>query len=171
MNINWWIRNIRQNYCISEFKCNLNSNRLSSQTCNVFRVIIILYTIDLYVVLIPQNDSKWNKIVSIQTMSNPKNLCLPPIANTLRDLDMRFTWVHIRIMMVLIQAVWVGGSYVWCGGCFADIISCFLNIPWKWYNLVLLIKYAGKTAHLCGFSLANTDPYNTSTACFEIRGS
>ena len=93
MNINWWIRNIRPNYCISEFKCNLNSNRLSSKTCNVFRVIIILYTIDLYVVLIPQNDSKWNKIVSIQTMSNPKNLCLPPIANILRDLDMRFTWV------------------------------------------------------------------------------
>ena len=93
MNIIWWIRNIRPNYCISEFKCNLNSNRLSSQTCNVFRVIIILYTIDLYVVLIPQNDSKWNKIVSIQTMSNQKILCLPPVANTLRDLHMRFTWV------------------------------------------------------------------------------
>ena len=26
-------------------------------------------------------------------MSNLKILCLPPIANTLRDLDMRFTWV------------------------------------------------------------------------------
>ena len=26
-------------------------------------------------------------------MSNPKILCLPPIANTLRDLYMRFTWV------------------------------------------------------------------------------
>ena len=94
MNINWWIRNIRPNYCISEFKCNLNSNRLSFETCNVFRVIIILYTIDLYVVLIPHNDSKWNKIVSIQTMSNPKILCLPPIANTLRDLYIRFTWVQ-----------------------------------------------------------------------------
>ena len=93
MNINWWIRNIRPNYCISEFKCDLNSNRVSSKTCNDFRVIIILYTIDLYVVLIPQNESKWNKIVSIQTMSNPKILCLPPVANTLRDLDMRFTWV------------------------------------------------------------------------------
>ena len=93
MNINRWIRNIRPNYCISEFKCDLNSNRLSSKTCNVFRVIIILYTIDLYVVLIPQNESKWNKIVSIQTMSNPKILCLPPVANTLRDLYMRFTWV------------------------------------------------------------------------------
>ena len=93
MNINWWIRNIRPNYCISEFKCDLNSNILSSKTCNVFRVIIILYTIDLYVVLIPQHESKWNKIVSIQTMSNPKILCLPLIANTLRDLDMQFTWV------------------------------------------------------------------------------
>ena len=95
MNINWWIRNIRPNYCISEFKCNLNSNRLSFETWNVFRDIIILYTIDLYVVLIPQNDSKWIKIVSIQTMSNPKTLCLPPIANALRDLYMRFTWVII----------------------------------------------------------------------------
>ena len=28
-------------------------------------------------------------------MSNPKILCLPPVANTLRDLDMRFTWVHM----------------------------------------------------------------------------
>ena len=93
MNINWWIRNIRPNYCISEFKCDLNSNRLSSKTCNGFRVIIILYTIDLYVVLIPQNESKWNKIVSIQTMSNQKILCLPPVANTIRDLHMRFTWV------------------------------------------------------------------------------
>ena len=27
-------------------------------------------------------------------MSNPKILCLPPIANTLRDLHMRFTWVN-----------------------------------------------------------------------------
>ena len=27
-------------------------------------------------------------------MSNPKILCLPPVANTLRDLDMRFTWVE-----------------------------------------------------------------------------
>ena len=26
-------------------------------------------------------------------MSNPKILCLPPVANTLRDLGMRFTWV------------------------------------------------------------------------------
>ena len=34
-----------------------------------------------------------NKIVSIQTMSNPKILCLPPIANTLRDQAMRFTWM------------------------------------------------------------------------------
>ena len=102
MNINWWIRNIRPNYCISEFKCNLNSSRLSFETCNVFRVIIILYTIDLYVVLIPQNDSKWNKIVSIQTMSNPKILCLPPIANTLRDLYMRFTWVKMQY----INAAW-----------------------------------------------------------------
>ena len=94
-NINWWIRNIRQNYCISEFKCDLNSNRLSSKACNVFRVIIILYTIDPYVVLIPQNECKWNKIVLIQTMSNPKILCLPTVANTLRDLDMRFTWVSM----------------------------------------------------------------------------
>ena len=94
MNINWWIRNIGPNYCISEFKCDLNSNRFSSKRCIVFRVIIILYTIDLYVVLIPQRESKWNKIVSIQTMSNLKILCLPPIANTLRDLDMRFTWVY-----------------------------------------------------------------------------
>ena len=96
MNINWWIRNIRPNYCISEFKCDLNSNRLSSKTCNVFRVIIILYTIDLYVVLIPQNESKWNKVVSIQTMSNQNILCLPPVANTLRDLHMRFTLVLIE---------------------------------------------------------------------------
>ena len=93
MNINWWIRNIRPNYCISEFKCDLNCNRFNSKICIVFRVIIILYTIDLYAVLIPQSESKWNKIVSIQTMSNPKILCLPPVANTLRDLDMRFTWV------------------------------------------------------------------------------
>ena len=97
MNINWWIRNIRPNYCISEFKCDLNSNRLSSKTCNGFRVIINLYTIDLYVVLIPQNESKWNKIVSIQTMSNQKILCLPPVANTLRDLHMRFTWVNRHV--------------------------------------------------------------------------
>ena len=26
-------------------------------------------------------------------MFNPKILCLPPVANILRDLDMRFTWV------------------------------------------------------------------------------
>ena len=26
-------------------------------------------------------------------MCSPKLLCLPPVANTLRDLDMRFTWV------------------------------------------------------------------------------
>ena len=83
----------RPNLSISEFKCDLNSNRFSSKTCNVFRVIIILYTIDLYVEFIPQSESKYNKIVSMQTMSNPKILCLPPIANTLRDLDMRFTWV------------------------------------------------------------------------------
>ena len=94
MNINWWIRNIGPNYCISEFKCDLYSNRFTSKRCFVFRVIIILYTIDLYVVLIPQSESKWNKIVSIHTMSNLKILCLPPIANTLRDLDMRFTWVE-----------------------------------------------------------------------------
>ena len=94
MNINWWIRNIGPNYCISEFKCDLNSNRFSSKRCLVFRVIIILYTNDLYVVFIPQSESKWNKIVSIQTMSNLKILCLPPIAITLRDLDMRFTWVY-----------------------------------------------------------------------------
>ena len=93
MNFNWWIRSIGPNYCISEFKCNLNSNRFTSKRCIVFRVIIILYTIDLYVVLIPQSKSKWNKIVLIHTMSNLKIHCLPPIANTLRDLDMRFTWV------------------------------------------------------------------------------
>ena len=29
-------------------------------------------------------------------MSNLKILCLPPIANTLRDLDMRFTWVSMK---------------------------------------------------------------------------
>ena len=29
-------------------------------------------------------------------MSNPQILCLPPIANTLRDLDMRFTWVLLK---------------------------------------------------------------------------
>ena len=93
ININWWIWNICRNYCISEFKCDFNSNRLSFKTCNVFRVIIILYTINLYVVLIPQNESKWIKIVSMKTMSNQKILCLPPVANTLRDLNMRFTWV------------------------------------------------------------------------------
>ena len=103
MNINWWIRNIRPNYCISEFKCDLNSNRLSSKTCNGFRVIIILYTIDLYVVLIPQNESKWNKIVSIQTMSNQKIICLPPVANTLRDLHMRFTWVLVGMRISMYQ--------------------------------------------------------------------
>ena len=27
-------------------------------------------------------------------MSNPKIVCLPPVANTLRDLHMRFTWVY-----------------------------------------------------------------------------
>ena len=26
-------------------------------------------------------------------MCNPKLLCLPPIVNTLRDLEMRFTWM------------------------------------------------------------------------------
>ena len=35
----------------------------------------------------------WYKTISKQTMCSPKLLCLPPIANTLRDLDMRFTWV------------------------------------------------------------------------------
>ena len=134
MNINWWIRNIRPNYCISEFKCNLNSNRLSFETCNVFRVIIILYTIDLYVVLIPQNDSKWNKIVSIQTMFNPKILCLPPIANTLRALYMRFTWVEL---------IWYSlsvGSYDGCDQTVTinttwnqdiDPISGLVASPWK----------------------------------------
>ena len=29
-------------------------------------------------------------------MCSPKLLCLPPVANTLRDLDMRFTWVYIE---------------------------------------------------------------------------
>ena len=28
-------------------------------------------------------------------MCSPKLLCLPPITNTLRDLDMRFTWVLV----------------------------------------------------------------------------
>ena len=108
MNINWWIRNIRPNYCISEFKCDLNSNRFSSKICIGFRVIIILYTIDLYVVLIPQSESKWNKIVSIQTMSNPKILCLPPVANILRDLDMRFTWVCSgrRLISIFTRYAW-----------------------------------------------------------------
>ena len=74
--------------------------QIKFQKCNVFRAIIILYTIDLYVVLIPQSESKYNKIVSIQTMSNPKILCLPPVANTLRDLDMRFTWVILFMVAV-----------------------------------------------------------------------
>ena len=30
-------------------------------------------------------------------MCSPKLLCLPPVANTLRDLDMRFTWVILRL--------------------------------------------------------------------------
>ena len=111
MNINWWIRNFGPNYCISEFKCDLNSNRFSSRRCIVFRVIIILYTIDLYVVLIPQSESKWNKIVSIQTMSNLKILCLPPIANTLRDLDMRFTWVIM--LSVGLYSIRSGPSTLW----------------------------------------------------------
>ena len=85
---------MRPNLSISEFKCDLNSNRFSSNTYIDFRVLIILYTIDIYVVLILQSEFKYNKIVSMQTMSNPKILCLPPIANTLRDLDMRFTWVR-----------------------------------------------------------------------------
>ena len=34
---------------------------------------------------------KW--FITQQTMCNPKLLCLPPIANTFRDLDIRFTWV------------------------------------------------------------------------------
>ena len=34
---------------------------------------------------------KW--FITQQTMCNPNLLCLPPIANTFRDLDMRFTWV------------------------------------------------------------------------------
>ena len=29
-------------------------------------------------------------------MCSPKLLCLPPVANTLRDLDMRFTWVVVQ---------------------------------------------------------------------------
>ena len=70
--------------------------QINFQRCYVFSVIVILYTIDLYGVLIPQNESKCYKIVSIQTMSTPKILCLPPVANTLRDLDMRFTWVLTR---------------------------------------------------------------------------
>ena len=31
ININWWIQNIRSNHRISEFKCDLNSNRFSSK--------------------------------------------------------------------------------------------------------------------------------------------
>ena len=30
-------------------------------------------------------------------MCSPKLLCLPPVANTLRDLDMRFTWVGMGV--------------------------------------------------------------------------
>ena len=33
-------------------------------------------------------------------MCSPKLLCLPPIANTLRDLDMRFTWVGTSMTSV-----------------------------------------------------------------------
>ena len=36
-------------------------------------------------------------------MSNPKILCLPPVADTLRDLDMRFTWV----LYILIVFGWI----------------------------------------------------------------
>ena len=64
-----------------------------------------MYTIDIYVVLILQSESKYNKIVPMQTMSNPKILCLPPVANTLRDLDMRFTWmVHIIIILAVTES-------------------------------------------------------------------
>ena len=53
ININWWIRNIRSNHRISEFKCDLNSNRFSSKTCIAFRILVILYTYGLYVDFIP----------------------------------------------------------------------------------------------------------------------
>ena len=53
ININWWIRNIRSNHRISEFKCDLNSNRFSSKPCIAFRILVILYTIGLYVYFIP----------------------------------------------------------------------------------------------------------------------
>ena len=32
-------------------------------------------------------------------MCSQKILCLPPVANTLRDLDMRFTWVRYGTVM------------------------------------------------------------------------
>ena len=53
ININWWIRNIHSNHRISEFKCDLNSNRFSSKTCIAFRILVILYTNGLYVDFIP----------------------------------------------------------------------------------------------------------------------
>ena len=40
------------------------------KTCIAFRVLIALYTIDLYVVFIPQSDSLWNKTVSKQTIGD-----------------------------------------------------------------------------------------------------
>ena len=32
--------------------------QIQFKTCNVFRVLIVLYTIDLYMVLIPQTETK-----------------------------------------------------------------------------------------------------------------
>ena len=93
INIHWWIRNIHSNHRISEFKCDLNSNRFSSKTCIAFRILVILYTYGLYVDFIPYCGSLWYKTISKQTMCSPKLLCLPPVTHTLRDLDMRFTWV------------------------------------------------------------------------------
>ena len=101
ININWWIQNIRSNHRISEFKCDLNSNRFSSKTCIAFRILVILYTYGLYVDFIPLCGSLWYKTISKQTMCSPKLLCLPPVANTLRDLDMRFTWVLKLTCLIL----------------------------------------------------------------------
>ena len=38
-------------------------------------------------------------------MSNLKILCLPPVANTLRDLDMRFTWVVRHLILIWLVAI------------------------------------------------------------------
>ena len=89
-------------------------------------------------------------------MFSPKLLCLPPIANTLRDLDMRFTWVTDLCVnhndcqdsitsLMFCPCLPIIAPTAFCGMAISIVVCPIVTTDLCVYNLFDLILYAQST--------------------------